>query len=72
MLDSGGPKLKRGMKSEDFIPLVQSEGHGATATTAKHAAQQADIVMLLVPWPAMETITRNLGDMGSKVMIDVP
>ena len=37
------------MKSEDFIPLVQSEGHGATATTAKHAAQQADIVMLLVP-----------------------
>ena len=27
--------------------------------------------MLLVPWPAMETITQNLGDMSGKVMIDV-
>ena len=27
--------------------------------------------MLLLPWPAMETITQNLGDMTGKVMIDV-
>lgn len=79
--NSFGPRLaalgypvvygSRNPDSDKVKALLKMTGHGSTATTQKEAAQQADIVMLLVPWPAMETITQNLGDMTGKVMIDV-
>jgi predicted dinucleotide-binding enzyme len=50
---------------------LEKTGYGSTATTQKDAAQQGDIVMLLLPWPAMETITQNLGDLSGRVLIDV-
>ena len=79
--NSFGPRLaalgypivygSRNPESDKVKALLKQTGHGSTATTQKDAAQQGDIVMLLVPWPAMETITQNLGDMSGKVMIDV-
>jgi len=79
--NSFGPRLaalgypvvygSRNPESDKVKALLKKTGHGSTATTQKDAAQQGDIVMLLVPWPAMETITQNLGDMSGKVMIDV-
>jgi predicted dinucleotide-binding enzyme len=79
--NSFGPRLaalgypvvygSRNPESEKVKALLKLTGHGSTATTQKDAAQQGDIVMLLLPWPAMETITQNLGDMSGKVMIDV-
>ena len=79
--NSFGPRLaalgypivygSRNPKSDKVKALLKKTGHGATATTQKDAAQQGDIVMLLLPWPAMETITQNLGDMSGKVLIDV-
>lgn len=79
--NSFGPRLaalgypivygSRNPQSDKVKALLEKTGHGSTATTQKDAAQQGDIVMLLVPWPAMETITQNLGDMDGKVMIDV-
>jgi predicted dinucleotide-binding enzyme len=53
------------------IALVALTGHGASATTQKDAAQQGDIVLLALPWPAMETIMQNLGDLDGKVLIDM-
>jgi predicted dinucleotide-binding enzyme len=61
----------RNPESDKVKALLEITGHGSTATTQKDAAQQGDIVMLLLPWPAMEAITQNLGDMSGKVMIDV-
>ncbi len=79
--NSFGPRLaalgyavvygSRNPESDKVKALLKNTGHGSTATTQKDAAQQGDIVMLLVPWPAMETITQNLGDMSGKIMIDV-
>jgi predicted dinucleotide-binding enzyme len=79
--NSFGPRLaalgypivygSRNPESDKVKALLKKTGHGSTATTQKDAAQQGDIVMLLLPWPAMETITQNLGDMSGKVMIDV-
>ena len=79
--NSFGPRLaalgypivygSRNPESDKVKALLKKTGHGATATTQKDAAQQGDIVMLLLPWPAMETITQNLGDMSGKVLIDV-
>jgi hypothetical protein len=79
--NSFGPRLaalgypivygSRNPESAKVKALLEKTGHGSTATTQKDAAQQGDIVMLLLPWPAMETITQNLGDMSGKVMIDV-
>jgi len=81
MGDSFGPRLaalgyrvvygSRNPASDKTKALVALTGHGATATTQKEAAQQADVVMLAIPWPAMETVAQNLGDLGGKVVIDM-
>ena len=81
MGDSFGPRLaatgyqvvygSRNPASEKVKALVALTGHGATATTQREAAQQADIILLAIPWPAMETVAQNLGDLGGKVVIDM-
>ena len=81
MGDSFGPRLaalgyrviygSRNPTSDKARALVALTGHDATATTQKEAAQQADVVLLAIPWPAMETVAQNLGDLGGKVVIDM-
>ena len=51
--------------------LVERTGSGASAATQRAAAGQADVVLLAVPWEAMEQVIENLGDLGSKVLIDI-
>ncbi len=81
MGDSLGPRLaelgyrviygSRDPSREQVQELVKRTAADARATTQKEAAQAADIVLLAVPWPAMETIAQNLGDLDGKVVIDV-
>jgi len=81
MGDSFGPRLaalgyrivygSRNPASDKIKALLELTGHDATATTQKEAAQQGDIVLLALPWPAMETVTQNLGDLSGKVLIDM-
>jgi predicted dinucleotide-binding enzyme len=81
MGDSVGPRLaglgykviygSRDPKSERVAALVRSTGHGASAALPADAAADADIVLLAVPWPAMETSARNLGDLDGKIVIDI-
>ena len=81
MGDSFGPRLaalgyrvvygSRNPASDKVKALLELTGHDATATTQKEAAQQGDIVLLALPWPAMETVTQNLGDLSGKVLIDM-
>ena len=58
--------------SRDYIAdLVKKTGPGTTAATQLEAAQAAGIVLLAVPWPAMERVAQNLGSLDGKIVIDV-
>ena len=56
--------------SEKAQNLVRQTGKNARVTTQKEAAQAGDIVVLVVPWPAMETVAQNLGSLEGKIIID--
>jgi predicted dinucleotide-binding enzyme len=81
MGDSLGPRFanlgyrvvygSRSPESDRVKALVEMTGGNSSATTQMEAAQQADIVLTLVPWPAMETVAQSLGDLGGKIIIDV-
>jgi predicted dinucleotide-binding enzyme len=51
--------------------LVAKTGFGASATTQRKAVQQADIVILAVPWAPMKEIISNLGDLRGKIVVDI-
>ncbi len=81
MGDSLGPKLSglgyrivygsRDPERKSVQELVDRTGNGASATSQEAAAQAADIVLLAVPWPPMEHVAQNLGDLSGKIVIDV-
>ncbi len=81
MGDSIGPKLaemdyrviygSRDPARESVQALVSRTGADSSATTQKQAAQEAEIVFLVVPWPAMEQVAQNLGNLDGKIVIDV-
>ncbi len=50
--------------------LVQSTGNGASASTPAEAAAGANIVVLAVPGGAIEAVTKSLGDLAGKIIID--
>ncbi len=50
--------------------LVQRSGKGASATTQAEAAAKASIVVLAVPGMMVEEITKGLGDLSGKIIID--
>jgi predicted dinucleotide-binding enzyme len=81
MGDSLGPRFaelgyqvvygSRDPQSDKVRELVRQTGKGAAAATQTNAAAQADIVVLAVPWPPMEKVARDLGDLSGKIVIDV-
>ena len=50
--------------------LVARTGGGASATGQADAAAGADIVVLAVPWYAVEEVVANIGDLSGKIVID--
>jgi hypothetical protein len=80
MGDSLGPRFaelgytvvygSRTPDSEKSRALAERTGHNARVTSQKEAAQAGDIVVLVVPWPAMETVAQNLGSLDGKIIID--
>jgi predicted dinucleotide-binding enzyme len=81
MGDSLGPRFaqlgyrvvygSRNPDSEKVRSLVAKTGHGASAMTQRDAAGKGDIVLTLVPWPPMEKVAQNLGNLDGKIIIDV-
>ena len=79
MGDSLGPRLAglgypviygtRDPQSEKVQQLLAQTGNGAKAASAAEAAGAAEIVILAVPWPAMDSVAQNLGDMKGKVTV---
>lgn len=60
----------RNPTSEKAQNLAKQTGNNARVMTQKDAAQAGDIVVLVVPWPAMETVAQNLGSLDGKIVID--
>ena len=56
---------------DDVVALVARTGGEAAASSQEQAAQQADIVVLAVPWSATEQVVKSLGDLDGKIIIDV-
>ena len=81
MGNSFGPRLaslgyrivygSRNPTSDKVTALVKQTGNGASATTQRDAAQQGDVVLLALGWPAMETVTQSMGNLDGKVLIDL-
>ena len=55
---------------KDVQDLVAKTGHGATATTQPEAVKGADMVLLAVPGALAVDITKSLGDLSGKIIID--
>lgn len=52
------------------VELVDKTGTGASATSPVEAAGQASIIVLAVPGLLVEEITKSLGDLSDKIIID--
>ena len=61
----------RDPQSEKVRGLVTRTGKAASAATPAEAAAEADIVVLAVPWPAMENVAQKLGNLHGKIVIDI-
>jgi predicted dinucleotide-binding enzyme len=55
---------------QDVKDLVAKTGRGATATTQAEAVKGADIVVLAVPGNLAIDITKSLGDLSGKIILD--
>ena len=51
--------------------LVAATGANSSATTQREAAEQAQIVILAVPWSAVEALVPELGDLSGKIVVDI-
>lgn len=51
--------------------VLAATGGNSSVTTQREAAQAGDIVILAVPWPAMEIVAQNLGSLDGKIVIDI-
>ncbi len=60
----------RDPSQQKVIDLVAVTGHGASATTPAEAADIAAIVVIAVPGMVVETVTKGLGDLSGKIIID--
>ena len=56
---------------EDVSDLVAASGANSSATTQRDAAEQAQIVILAVPWSAVESLIPKLGDLSGKIIVDI-
>jgi predicted dinucleotide-binding enzyme len=54
----------------DVADLVARTGNGATAATPPEAAAGASMIVLAVPGELVASITRSLGDLDDKIIID--
>jgi len=60
----------RDPSAEKVLKLVARTGDGASATNQRKAAQQADIIVLAVPWRATEEVVKGLGALDGKIIMD--
>lgn len=60
----------RSPERAEVAELVSRTGANASAAGPAEAAARADVVMLAVPWNALEAVMANIGDLSGKIVID--
>jgi predicted dinucleotide-binding enzyme len=55
---------------ESVRALVARTGPKASAATPREAASRAEVVVLAVPADALEEVTKDLGDLSGKILVD--
>jgi hypothetical protein len=60
----------RNPSRDDVRALVTRTGDAASATTPAESVAGADMVVMAVPGTAVEAVTRSLGDLSGKIIID--
>jgi len=60
----------RNPSRDEVRALVKRTGNAASATTPAESVAGADIVVMAVPGTAVEAVTRSLGDLSGKIIID--
>lgn len=69
-----GHRIVYGSRSPDSDKaksVARDTGYGAIAVSQKEAAQRADIIVLAVPWFAVEDLIPTLGDLSGKIIVDI-
>lgn len=61
----------RSPDSERTRKLLALTGSNAKALKGRQAAEAADLIVLAVGWPAMETVAQDLGDTRGKIIVDI-
>ena len=56
---------------EKVSDLVAATGANSSVANQREAADQAKIVILAVPWSAVESLVPKLGDLSGKIIIDI-
>jgi NADPH-dependent F420 reductase len=65
-----GHEIALGVRSEDKIQSTQAEFPGASAALVGEVVRAAEVVVLAVPWPAVEQVLGEMGSLAGKVLID--
>lgn len=63
-----GSRYPDGEKAQAVTRLT---GPRASVTSRRAAAKAGEIVVLAVPWPAMQEVAQNIGSLEGKIVIDV-
>jgi 8-hydroxy-5-deazaflavin:NADPH oxidoreductase len=66
-----GHTIRFGVRDADAVKgLVAECGALASAGDVRSAVEQADVVVLSVPWPAVPQVLEAAGDLAGKVLVD--
>jgi hypothetical protein len=60
----------RDPKSDRVQALIQEVGNDARALSNKEAMAESPLIVLAVPWKAVESILAEAGDLAGKILID--
>jgi 8-hydroxy-5-deazaflavin:NADPH oxidoreductase len=60
----------RNLQSHNFLNLIRSIDSGVKVGTIAEAASFADVIVLAIPWKAVEETIKSAGDLSGKILID--
>ena len=60
----------RNLQGHNVLNLIRSIGSGVKVGTIAEAASFADVIVLAIPWKAVEETIKSAGDLSGKILID--
>jgi hypothetical protein len=60
----------RSPESERLVHLVSGIGNGVSAAALAESVESADVIVLAIPWSAVEVSIAALGDLSGRLIID--